>query len=133
MDRMESHVSNVRRVGFVAVGLVLVLGALWFAASWVDAGYDSTCGSVFRPGLWTTTPGCEPVMPLRLVASGVLVAVGLVLAVAGAARPDRTQHRAVVAIAALAVVVMIGLLIINERVRSDGRWSCAHRACFFDL
>lgn len=110
------------RTALVFIGLAVIAGAVWFAASWIDVG-DSTCGSAVQPTAWSNSSGCEPVMPLRLAVAVAAAVLGGVVVFVGArsARDDRRLWGAL--FAGFGIVVLTALLVVNEFVRSDGLWN----------
>ncbi len=102
-------------------GVVLVASALWFGASWIDAGSgDQTCGSVLRPAPWlgAASSSCQGVMVGRAVLMGCMV----VLAAALLAKACRRSviGRGWLAAAVLGLVGSGVVLVVNESVRSMG-------------
>lgn len=119
----DSHAG--RRVGLVLAAVSLASVSAWFAASWIDAGYDSTCGSAVRPNIWLGAylrDQCEPVMWTRVAISAALATAALVLLV-GTAR----SWRGLLNRAWMILVGTIGLsaliVVVNEVVRSGGMLS----------
>lgn len=79
-----------------AIGLVaalLLLGAGWFGAIWVDpSGTDLTCGGLYRTDVWLQGPDiCQRVMLPRLGVVVVLVVIAAGLIYFAARRPRRTR------------------------------------------
>lgn len=79
-----------------ALGLVaalLLVGAGWFGATWVDpSGTDITCGGLYRTDLWLQGPeGCTRVMLPRLGVVVVLVATAVGLVYLASRRPRRPR------------------------------------------
>lgn len=79
------------RAGAALLAVVLLVGAGWFGATWVDpAGSDDTCGGLYRTDLWLNGPDvCTGVMLRRLgvVVLLVVIAGGFVYLAARRPRP----------------------------------------------
>lgn len=110
------------RTALIFVGLAVIAGAVWFAASWIDVG-DSTCGSALQPAAWSNSSACEPVMPLRLAVAVAAAVVGGLVVFVGARGTWRDRRLLGALLAGCGIVVLTVLLIVNEFVRSDGLWN----------
>jgi hypothetical protein len=111
---------RVTRSVLLLVALLLVIGAVWWGASWIDRPPDSTCGGLHRPDLWLTgSPGCTGVMLVRSVVVIVLVGTAVLLGVASAWLPDWARKRGR-PIAAASLLFLAALMLVNEAVRSGG-------------
>ena len=116
------HPQCGRRVGLAVAAASWALVSAWFAASWIDTGYDSTCGSAFRPSIWLgayVRDRCEPVMWTRVAIAGVLAIVAVLLFV-GAARSWRGLLSRAWAILAATIGLGALIIVLNEAVRSGG-------------
>ncbi|MBA2496507.1 MAG: hypothetical protein H0V33_05335 [Acidimicrobiia bacterium] len=70
----------VPRVALAVAAVLLVGTGLAFAASWIDAGVDSTCGSVIHPDVWlheSVRSRCRAVMLARCAISAAALAAGV--------------------------------------------------------
>jgi hypothetical protein len=105
--------------GVIAAALLVMASAVWFAASYVDAPPDGTCGSVIYPQ--STGGECRRVMPRRRAVTGVLAALGVGLILTAPVRPD--WQRAITVAAAGSLALAILTLVVNEFVRSGGFWA----------
>ena len=99
---------------------MLVVGAVWWGASWIDKPPDSTCGGLHRPDLWLDGyPGCTEVMVVRLAVMVVLVGIAVLFVLAATRAPDWARKRGG-PIAAISLLLLAALLLVNETVRSGG-------------
>ena len=79
-----------------AIGLfaaLMLVGAGWFAATWVDpSGTDLTCGGLYRTDLWLQGPDvCQRAMLPRLGVVVVLVVIAAGLIYLAARRPRQPR------------------------------------------
>ena len=106
-------------MSLVTASIVCLGSAVWFASSWLDrSDADMTCGSVWRTDLWVHVPGCTAPMTVRLVVALALAALALAGLLLAAIRPPRRAQM----VSAVIVIVAAVVLVVNEFVRSDGRW-----------
>lgn len=118
----NAYATRSWRTALVFIGLSVLAGAVWFAASWIDVG-DSTCGSAVQPAAWNNSSGCEPLMPLRLAAAVAAAVLGGVVVFAGARGTSRGRRLWGALLAGCGIVVLTELLVVNEFVRSGGLWN----------
>jgi hypothetical protein len=119
------HPHYGRRVGLALAAVSLASVSAWFAASWIDTAYDSTCGSAFTPSIWlgaSVRDRCEPVMGSRVAIAAVL-AIAAVILLVGAARSWRGLLNRAWAILAACIGLGAVIVTVNEAVRSGGMLS----------
>ena len=100
----------------VASGMVTALAALAFAASYVDGGYDHTCGSLLEPS--DIYGDCAGVLRLRVVIGFAMVGIAIVLIIRGCV--GRPIARGWLVVAAVSPALSGVVLVVNEVVRSGG-------------
>lgn len=106
-----------------AAGLLLIGTAVWFATSWIDSSYDSSCGAVSYPSVWlgdAAPNACRTTMAIRWSVSVTVGVVGTVLGYFAATSSPPIVRRNAGRILAGAIATSTLLLLVNESVRSDG-------------
>ena len=113
------------RVSLAVAGVLAAGAAVWFASSWLDHPHaDVTCGSLWQVGTWRHVHGCTGPMTMRLVVA--LILAGLAI---GALRLSMTKPpRRAVLLSLVLIVFAAAVLVVNENVRSDGRWAATGSA-----
>lgn len=104
-------------------GLLLIVTAAWFAASWIDTSYDSSCGAVNYPSMWLgddAPDACRTTMAIRWSISLTVGLVGVFLAYFAAISAPPFVRRNAGRILVVAIATSALLLLVNESVRSDG-------------
>ncbi|HVL93299.1 MAG TPA: hypothetical protein VM264_08135 [Acidimicrobiales bacterium] len=81
------------RAALALVAVILLAGAGWFGATWVDpSGTDLTCGGLYRTDLWLQGPDvCQRVMLPRLGVVVVLAVMAAGLIYLASRRPRRPR------------------------------------------
>lgn len=104
------------RATLVCFGVVVALAALGFAASYVDRGYDQTCGSLLEPvDIYGT---CQSVLHVRAAIAFVMVGLACLLIIRGCL--GRPIGRGWLVLAGVSLAGSAVVLIVNEAVRSGG-------------
>jgi hypothetical protein len=113
------------RVVLLAAGVLAAAAGVWFAVSWVDTGYDSTCSAVVYRDVWISgrlAGRCRGVMLLRSGVVAFLLVGGLVLTWLGV-RDRALTAGAVIKVGIVSLMTVALILVINEVVRSGGALS----------
>lgn len=111
------------RVALCLTGLFALTAAAWFAASFVDAPPDSTCGALIYPSMWLKgypPAGCRAVMAIRAIVAAASATAGVALVGIGAKSRPLMARKAVSAALMITGGGAALMLLINEAVRSDG-------------
>ncbi len=110
------------RASLIVAGAVSAGAAIWFGSTWLDPKQgDSTCSNLWHPGRWMHVHGCQAPMTIRLVIAVMLAGFALGAFWLSATKPPPRALLISVAI----VIIAAGALVVNENIRTQGRWSGA--------